>query len=204
MKLFAFWLGLIGLIVGAIFGAIDLDFLGALVGALIGGLVGTLIGQALDLVIVPFFGDKEDRTFGKWVLRLIGLALVVVVVHELYWAANFVSLAATHNVGARTIHHVNRGDSQQALQDTLRGKRWQVAIFAARPLAWGVRDDIKAVDRTTLNLIDDVVAGRSAVNPPLALRGRTIMQNCEALLDRYMQRTWLLRFLPREMLIPKE
>jgi len=206
VKLFAFWLGLIGSTTGAVFGAIDLDLLGGLVGAGVGGFVGTLVGQGLDLLIGPFLGYPEDRTFGKWVFRLVGLVLLIVVGHELFWAANLVSLAATHNVGARLCHHVRQTDTLATMQDTVGKKRWQVALFTARPLLWGEPDDILKNNRGTLDLIDDVVAGRipQASTVPLRTRANALMQRCDGLVDRFLPRTWLLRYLPRELLIPKE
>ena len=58
MARFSFWLGLTGLILGAVFGAMDLELLGGIVGGVIGCLSAALIGEVIDLVIAPFIGIK--------------------------------------------------------------------------------------------------------------------------------------------------
>ena len=204
MGRFSFWLGLTGLILGAVFGAIDLELLGGIVGAGIGCFAGALIGEALDLVVAPLLAGKEYNTVGQWILRLIGLALLVVFCHELFWMVNFVSLAATHNIGARITRMIARSDSPKAVQDTLKEKRWQVAVFAVRPTRWLLTDPIRDSAKATQDLVDDVTAGRMPVDTGLHARGTEIAQQTDKLLDRYYPRTWLLHFLPRDVLIPKE
>jgi hypothetical protein len=204
MGRFSFWLGLTGLILGAIFGAIDLETLGGIVGGAVGCFVGALVGEVIDLLIAPFFGGKEANTVGKWVGRILGLAFLVVFCHELFWMTNFVSLAATHNIGARITRMITRNDSRQAVQDTLKDKRWQVALFAVRPTRWFLLSDIHDSAQKTQDLVDDVIAGRTPVDTALHARGTEVAQHTDRLLDRHYPRTWLLHYLPRDVLIPKE
>src|SRR5262249_28825000 len=125
MGRFAFALGLVGVLIGAVFGAIDANLMGAVVGGFVLGLFAAVCGEILDLLITPLFGDKEDRKAWKWVARAIGVVLLVIAVHELYWAVNLTSLTADHNIGARITHLIARGDSAKAVQDFLAEKRWQ-------------------------------------------------------------------------------
>jgi hypothetical protein len=203
MGRFSFWLGVTGLILGGIFGAIDLEFLGAVVGGAVGGFAGALVGEGLDLLISPLFGTREDNRVGRWILRILGLVFLVVFCHELYWMVNFVSLAATHNIGARLTQMVGR-DSPEAVRDTLKEKRWQVAVYVARPLRWLVRDDIHSSARTAEDLIDNVAAERRKVDSTLHTRGEGIAAEAKGLLDKYIPQTWLLHYLPKDVLIPKE
>lgn len=204
MGRFSFWLGLTGLILGAVFGAIDLEMLGGIVGGAIGCFAGALVGEGLDLVIAPLFAGKYENTVGRWILRILGLALLVVFCHELFWMVNFVSLAATHNIGARITQMIARNDSKQAVQDTLKEKRWQVAVFAVRPTRWFLLNDIHNSAKTTQDLVDDVTAGRTTVDAALHARGKEIAQETDRLLEKYYPRTWLLHYVPRNVLIPKE
>jgi hypothetical protein len=204
MGRFSFWLGLTGLLLGAVFGAIDLEMLGGIVGGVVGLFAGALIGEVLDLLLAPFFVPKGSNTAGRWIMRILRLAFLVVFCHELFWMVNFVSLAATHNVGARINRLIVRGETRQSVQDTLKEKRWQVAVFAARPTRWLLLGDIQNSAETTRELIDGVTAGRVAVDGALDARGRDIAARTDTMLDRYMPRTWLLRYLPRDVLIPKE
>ncbi len=204
MERFSFWLGLVGLILGAIFGAIDLETLGGIVGGIVGLFAGALIGEIIDLSIGPFIGEKRERTVSSVILRLIGIALLVVLCHELFWLVNFVSLTATHNIGARITQTVARNDSAKAVQDNLKDKRWQVSVFLARPTRWLVVEAVQAQAKAMQVVIEDVAAGRLAPDATLHARGKDLSQEAERLIDRYMARTWLLRFLPREVLIPKE
>jgi hypothetical protein len=204
MGRFSFWLGMTGLVLGAIFGAIDLEFLGAIVGGLVGGFAGALIGEVFDLIIGPFLGSKGEHRVGKWIIRIIGLAMLVVFLHELYWAVNLVSLTAAHNIGARITQRVAKGDNKQAVQDMLKDKRWQVSLFTMRPVRWGLKPDIYTNARTTLDLVDDVANNKMAVDQALHSQGKDVAAHSENLIDKYVPQTWLLHFLPREVLIPKE
>jgi hypothetical protein len=204
MGRFSFWLGLTGLILGAVFGAIDLELLGGIVGGAVGLIAAALLGELIDLLVAPFRGGKQANTAGKWVGRVLALAFVVVFAHEVFWMLNFVSLAATHNIGARINRMVVRGEKPQTVQDNLKEKRWQVAVFAARPIRWFLLGDIHATARSTQDLVDDVIGGKVSVDGALDVRGKETAARTEDLLDRSIPRTWLLRFLPRSILIPKE
>jgi len=204
MGRFTFWLGLMGLLIGAVFGAIDLEITGALVGGFLGALAGGVCGEVLDLLVAPLFGGKDANKWWKWVLRAGGVVLLLVLIHELYWAVNLTVLTAAHNIGARVTHMVTRSDSTQAVQDALNSKRWQASVFLARPMRWLVVSDVAAEAKQTRDLIDDVVKARTPVDAGLHARGTALASSSESLIDRTLQRTWLLRFVPREMLIPQE
>lgn len=204
MGRFTFWLGLMGLLIGAVFGAIDMEVTGALVGGFLGALAGGVCGEVLDLLVTPLFGDKDANKWWKWVLRAVGVLILLILLHELYWAVNLTALTAAHNIGARTTQMVTRGDGAQAVQDALNAKRWQAGAFLARPTRWVVATDAATEAKSTRDLIDDVVMARAPVDARLHARGAALANASENAIDRTLQRTWLLRFVPREVLIPKE
>jgi hypothetical protein len=202
---FAFLVALAGLVAGAVYGGMDNGAAGGVVGALLGAVAGALVGQAFDLVIAPFFRKEAKHGFGAWVVRLIGLALLLVFAHELWWMVNLVTLAMSHNVGAKTTQYTtSHADNPTAVRDRLKDLRWQTAPFTGRPTRWGMLSEVTDNSKSATKLIDDVEGQKQAVDQSLYNRGKELAEKTEKLIDQFVKRTLLLRFLPRDVLLPKE
>ncbi|MBL8795320.1 MAG: hypothetical protein JNM56_15550 [Planctomycetia bacterium] len=202
---FAFLVALAGLVAGAVYGGMDNGAAGGVVGGLLGAVAGALLGEALDLVITPFFRKEAKHGPGAWVVRLIGLALLLVFAHELWWMTNLVTLAMAHNVGSKTTQYTtSHADNPTTVRDHLKDLRWQAAPFTGRPTRWGMKSEVTESSKAATGLIDDVAAQKQPVDQSLYNRGKELAEKTEKLIDQFVQRTLLLRFLPRDVLLPKE
>ena len=249
---------LLGGIAGGAIGAADLEITGAIGGAIAGGIAAYFCGAVL-VGFVGGFTPKPKRPdeqaagqpgpspaapspaapavgafFGGLVARLVGIALLVVLAHETYWVVNVGALAADHDVGALITRATYRGDSRESLRYDLRNRRWVVAVFTARPLAWCLSEEVADVNRGMLQFVDflngkgiqpegpqgwkEILVGTAAewffqsdnwlvekaANRPLNMIGAGICVATEQQLDECLAETWLLKYVPTEKLLGKD
>src|SRR5262245_6624704 len=145
---------------GGYIGYVDLEVMGAIVGAVLGLIVGALVGDLIDLSIGPFIRKRAEHSVGAWTLRIIGLVIILVLLHEAFWASNIGALAMMHNIGARVTHLVSKKESQKKVQNELNDRRWQPQVCSARPQRYILQADVAGHSDATLEMIDDVVKSK--------------------------------------------
>jgi hypothetical protein len=93
------------------------------------------------------------RTTGI-IVRLVGLGLLVVVLHDLYYVVNMAAITISYNTGAQLIQATVRGDSREYLRDSLTPHRWQHAIVLSRPTRWVLADEVAEMNQANLEFLD--------------------------------------------------
>jgi hypothetical protein len=204
MGRFALLVGVIAAGGGAYLGYVDQEVLGAVVGGIVGLVVGSLLGSLLDFTVGPFLRHRAEHSFGAWFLRILGLVLTVVFLHEAFWASNIGSLALMHNIGARITQMFAKGTSKEKAQKELKDRRWQPQVFSARPQRLIMIEDVREDADKTLKMVDGVLYEDVAIDRDLSDQATEIADHTEKRLDVYVSRTLLLRFIPRNVLLPKE
>ena len=249
---------LLGGIAGGLLGAADLEIAGAIAGAIAGGIAAYFTGAVLVGLAGAFSpGPRQDPEsqpgdpaqappaspppaasvaglLGGLLARLVGIALLVVLAHEVYWVVNVGVLAADHDVAAMITRATYRGDSRESLRHELRNRRWMVAVFTARPLAWCISEEVTETNNGVLQFIDfldgrglepkepqgwkEILVGTAAewffqsdnwlvekaADRPLNMIGAAICGATEQQVDECLAETWLLKYVPTEKLLEKE
>ena len=229
-------------ILGGVIGCIDAAVPGLITGALLGLLVGEIVGAIAISVLVLLFGtwatsdpilERGEKAVSesaggrtrRYILRTVLIAVLLVLLHEGYWIANMADLTVNHNTGAYLTQATKRGDSRERLRDDLKERRWQLEIFAARPLKWLLEDEPAALNQANLEFIE-VVNGKGIDKPGAGLRdtlqakaiaalwrsdnvlaqaftdqtlnayGWGVIQLTRTEIEKYQSKGWVLRHMP--------
>jgi hypothetical protein len=190
---------------GAYVGYLDLETTGAVIGGVLGLLVGGMLGEVLDLTVGPFMRKRAEHDFSAWFMRVLGLVLIVLFLHEGFWALNITPLVFEHNIGAKVTQLIAKGgDQKKPVQDELKDRRWQPQFVVIRPVRFLQMKEVRDASQSTLELIDGVVGDKIEVDKDLHEKAKDLAEHSEKRVDLFIGRTWLLRFIPRNVLIPKE
>jgi hypothetical protein len=171
---------LIGVAVCAYVGYLDQGKIGAVVGGMFGWFAGSLVGYCLSLLAEALLGSVDDDRPGfrvgllrritgrlaRSVMRLVQLAFMLAICHELLWAVRFQTLSTNHHLGTRLAGVEETTDDVRALRRSLHRRRWLVATSASRPVSWCLNDDYLESNITTLKMVDWLTTAPIHVSPP--------------------------------------
>ncbi len=223
--------GLVGLTVGTLLGAGMGLPTGELVRVFLGCFIGFKDDQDEELKPEKERLGKWARRIANWGAALLALIFQVVFFHEMYWSTNVASLAETCDIAHHIRRSTNRGDTRVFLRETVNANLWKLRAYSARPLRWCLRDEIYAMNRVTQEVCDVIngkaPVGSASKNlgdtlhnealrrlwqsddwksqvitdRSLNVIGSTISRTSMGQVDGCLQRTWLVKYMPREWII---
>lgn len=156
-------------ITSAVFGAIDLQWVGAACGAVLGLFTGFLAGFCLSILAEGFLGvraDLPDPETGqlpprpplydvrRWVSLLFQLAFMLAVTYEIFWLAHFQTQAVNHALALRLARQLQGKVDRAMVAESLMESRWLVAASTSRPLRWWLKEDYLEGNQAMLQAID--------------------------------------------------
>jgi len=223
--------GLVGLTVGTLVGAWMGLSAGGLARVFLGCFIGFKDDQDEELKPEKERLGKCTLRITNWGAALIALGFQVIFFHEMYWCINVASLAETCEIAHHIRRSTNRGDTRVFLRDTVNAHLWKLRAISARPLRWCLRDEIYATNRVTQEVCDVIngkaPVGSAAKNlgdtlhnealrrlwqsddwrsqvitdKSLNVIGSAISRMSVGQVDGCLQRTWLVKYIPRKWTI---
>lgn len=161
---------LLAAIAGGVVGYLDEQIPGAVGGGGLGGLAGYLMGGILFGVInsLRLSGSVRDEAEPPRkqvslperiilsIFRLIAVAILAIVSHELYWLVNVAALVGNFGAGIAIANESAGNATEAAMQTAANEVRWRASVFSARPIRWCVTDEIAVSNKRALELVDSL------------------------------------------------
>jgi len=172
-------LALAAAIGGGIIGFLDDRIPGAIGGSALGGLAGFLLGSVLFGVINAVWlsgtvrGEAEPSrkvvTLPERIIlsifRLVAVAIVAVVIHEMIWLINATAIVGNFGAGVAIANEAASEETESSLADMAKDVRWRVSVFRARPLRWCTITEVANSNAQVLELLDDLIGESPNANP---------------------------------------
>lgn len=220
----------VGMVIGFIFGHIA----GSILFGLNAMLVTVAFGPKPKQPGKPRKPPTPMGSFAALILGSLPILVSIVAAHEIYWMMNMLSSRAQHQVGASMVRAGAKSEDRESLAQTIRQNRWQLDVVAISPLDLLMsKEDQRELQGTIASVDflerkpapakipetwkaspDDLaIWTRWKVNPD-AVRtvpldhyqnhGARICNRSFSQINHYLNQSWVLRHLPRELFLKKE